>query len=111
MQVIIKALYSITKFAAETELFLYSCPIVRALNYILNTKTTEIHEATFSVIKTFPKTQSNIFLHNSMPLIDYERRAGICSEEIEKCIETARAIELSTLIINAKPIKRRMKAS
>ena len=110
VQVRIKALYSIEKIAAETELYLYLGPIVRALNYNLNTKTIETHEAAFSVIKTLLKTQGNAFLHNAMPLIDYIRRAGICNKELEKCIEAAQTIEYFTPVISAKPQERKKKA-
>ena len=41
----------------------------------------------------------------------FVRRAGICNKEIEKCIETTQAIKFFISTINAKPNKRRNKAS
>ena len=76
---------------------------MRDLNSNFNTKTIETHETAFSVIKTLLKTQVSAFLHIAMPLIDYIRRAGICTKEMEKYIEAVQTIEYFTPVISAKP--------
>ena len=99
----VSALHNISILGEQVQLYMYLGPIVRAMNYGIGSKYQSIVQETFRLLFSLLKTQGSLFLKNSMPLISYIRRSGLSTDELEKAIANAEAMEYFTPIITAIP--------
>ena len=105
----VQALKSLNYIGQHVELFMYFGPIVRAMNFGINSEHKQTKEETINLFSTLLKTHGFMFLQNAIPIVSIMNTSGLITDELKETIYNAQEQDSFLPVLDAKPLPPRKK--